>query len=125
MTISIRTPLALALALWLLASLPLFAQVTDAKPIRIRQEAPKPRIEKFLGEVLHMTPVAITVRDRQNKNLVRTFTYDEKLAPKMAALLRNNRPFQHGDRVEIRFLAGSDTAVKIKGKPSPPRGGLR
>ena len=54
---------------------------------------------------------------RANTNLVRTFTYDQKLARKIARLINEDKPFRYGDRVVIRFLPGSNLAVKIKGKP--------
>ncbi|MGH9777468.1 MAG: hypothetical protein ACRD5I_03570, partial [Candidatus Acidiferrales bacterium] len=37
------------------------AQVSDTQPIKIK--TPKPKTEKFKGEVLSVTRVAITVRD--------------------------------------------------------------
>lgn len=123
MTTSNSRHLALGLLLALLASTFAVAQVRDTEPIKLKQ--PKPKIVKFKGKVLYMTRLSIIVRDPENNNLVRTFTFDEKLARKMAELWDRNRPYQHGDRVEIRYLAGSNTAVKIKGKPSKPARGLR
>ncbi len=120
MTTSNSRHCALLLPLALLASSFASAQVRDTEPIKFKQ--PKPQIVKFKGEVLHMTRLAITVHAVENYNLVRTFTFEEKLARKMAKLCDRNHPYQHGDRVEIHYLAGSDTAVKIKGKPAP---GLR
>jgi len=78
--------------------------------------------EKFKCEVLLLTRQAITVRDQQNYNLVRTFTYNEKLAVKVSKMFDQDRLYQYGDKVEIEFLAGTHTAVDIDGKPSrPPR----
>lgn len=105
----------LTCALLLFVAANLAAQVSESKPIKV--EKPKPKKEKFVGEVITMTRVAITVRSRENATVVRTFTFDNKLAEKMAKRMDRNQPFQFGDRVEIRFLAGTDTAVKIKGKP--------
>ncbi len=90
------------------------AQVADSQPIKI--ETPKPKTDKFKGEVLVVTRVAITVRDRDNKNLVRTFNYDEKLAEKIKKHFDENNTYQHGDRVEIKYIVGTDEAKKIKGK---------
>ncbi|HXE75285.1 MAG TPA: hypothetical protein VNN18_06595 [Candidatus Xenobia bacterium] len=104
-------PLAVLL---LLVPLPAAGQVTETAPVKIK--TPKPKKEKFKGEVLSMTRVAITVRGRDNYNLVRTFTFDEKLAAKMAKQIDENKPYQFGDRVEIHYLAGSEVATKIKGK---------
>ena len=105
---------ALAFGLFLLFVPGAASQVTDTQPIKI--ETPKPKTEKFKGEVLLVTRVAITVRDRENKNLVRTFNYDEKLAPKINKHFDENKTYQHGDRVVIKYIAGTDHALKIKGK---------
>src|SRR3989304_778652 len=70
------------LGLLLLLAVPAAAQVTTSKPIEV--EAPKPKKLQFKGEVLTVSRVAITVRSLENANLVRTFTFSEKLAPKMA-----------------------------------------
>jgi len=115
--------LALGLLLAVLASAVAVAQVRDTELIKVKPL--KPQVVKFKGEVLHMTGLAITVRAHENYNLVRTFTFAEKLARQMAELCDRNRPYQYGDRVEIHYLAGSDTAVKLKGKPSKPIPGLR
>ena len=82
---------ALALGLFLLIVPGAAAQVTDSQPIKI--EAPKPKTEKFKGEVLLVTRVAITVRDRENKNLVRTFNYEDKLAEKIKKHFDENKPY--------------------------------
>lgn len=84
-------------------------------------ESARPKKAKFKAEVLAMTRVAITVRSRDNFNHVRTFTYAQKLATEIAKMIDRNRPFQHGDRVEIIFIEGSDKALKIKGKPGQRR----
>ncbi|MGH9788342.1 MAG: hypothetical protein ACRD4U_06540 [Candidatus Acidiferrales bacterium] len=105
---------ALALGLFLALVPGAAAQVTDTQPIKIK--TPKPKTEKFKGEVLLVTRVAITVRDRENKNLVRTFNYEEKLAEKINKHFDENKVYQHGDRVVIKYVAGTDKALKIKGK---------
>lgn len=110
---------ALAAGLLLLLAVNAAAQVTTSKPIRI--EVPPPKKLKFKGEVLWMNRRAISVRSRENHNVVRIFTYDKKLAAKMAKLIDRQRPFQHGDRIEIHYRAGTDTAFKIKGKPRQRR----
>lgn len=112
---SVKACVAVACALLLVLAASAMAQVTTTKPIKI--EVPKPKKEKFKAEVLWMTRVAITVRSPANRNLVRTFTYTGKLAAKMGKLIDQNKPFQHGDPVEIEYLAGTDKALKIKGKP--------
>jgi hypothetical protein len=93
----------------------LSAQVSSGQPIKI--ETPKPKKKKFKGEVLNATRVAIVVRDRENKNLVRTFTYNEEVGKKINKWFDENKIFEHGDKVEIEYLEGTDQAVKIKGKP--------
>lgn len=96
------------------------AQVATSEPIQVGVS--KPKKLKFKGEVLWMNRRAITVRSRENANLVRTFTYDKKLAAKMAKLIDHHQPFRYGDRIEIHYRAGTDTiAVKIKGKPGQHR----
>lgn len=95
------------------------AQVETTAPIKV--EAPKPKKEKFKGEVLLATRVSITVRSQKNYKHVRTFTYDEKVAAKINKQFDQNKLYQHGDRVEIEYLAGSDKAVKIKGEPGQKR----
>lgn len=105
---------ALALGLLLALAAPTAAQVTDTKPVRVK--VPKPKKLKFEGEVLSMNRVSITVRAPNNPYTVHTFSFNEKLAPKMARLVDENRAYLPGDRVVIRYLEGTDTAVKIKGK---------
>lgn len=112
----------------LTTALLLFAGVVAAQtpsstaPIKVKVKTVKPKKEKFKGEVIVMTRLSITVRDRVNKNLLRTFTFDdEKLAAKMAKRMDENKPYQFGDRVEVIYLAGTDKAVKIKGKAGQNR----
>ncbi|MDA2912771.1 hypothetical protein MYX77_02210 [Acidobacteriia bacterium AH_259_A11_L15] len=112
-------PRILVVALAGALALPVAAQVRQAKPIKVEQ--PKRQILKFEGDVLLMTRTAITVRSHKNYNLVRTFIYDEKLAKKMAELIDKDRSYQHGDRVTIEYPKGTDTAVKIDGKPRQKR----
>ena len=116
LTTRLRTALVLGVALTLGSSA--VAQ-TVSPPVKV--SLTKPKKEKFKAEVLHVTRVAITVRSRDNFNLVRTFTYDTKLAAKMGKKFDENKIYQHGDRVVIVFVAGGDTAVKIKGKPGQNR----
>lgn len=110
---------AFALGLLLIFAAPAFAQVSTSKPVKA--EASKPKKAKFKGEVLSMTRLSIIVRSRENTNIVQTFTYDKELAAKMAKLIEEDRAYQHGDRIVIEFLEGSDTAIKIKGKPKQDR----
>jgi hypothetical protein len=106
-------------ALLLLPALSVTGQVSTTKPIKV--EALKPKKEQFKGEVLAASRQTITVRSRDNYNLVRTFTYDTELAAKINKQFSENKIYQHGDRVRIEYLSGTDKAVKIKGKPGQNR----
>lgn len=68
-----------------------------------------------------MTRIAITVRHRDHPYVVRTFNFDAKLGPLMAALVDQDRALQHGDLVDVFFHPGTGIAVKIKGKRTTPR----
>ena len=87
------------------------------KPIRLK--APKPKIEKFKAEVIHASSIQIIVRSRENEKMVRTFTYSPKVKEHMEKIINRGR-YQPGDKVEIHHEAGSDVALKVKGKPSKP-----
>lgn len=120
MTLSkLRTLLLLALAALFVPALTHAQDVETGKPIRLK--APKPKVEKFRGEVLAATSVQMIVRSTENEKVVRTFTYTPKVKEQIDKLVNENRLYQVGDRVEIRHEAGSDVAIKIKGKPSAPR----
>lgn len=118
MTLTTRLRVAVVLGVFLTLGTPVATQTVSA-PVKISKI--KPKKEKFKGEVLLATRVAITVRSRENSNLVRTFTYDTKLAAKVGKKFDENKLYQHGDRVVIVYIAGGDTAVKIKGKPGQKR----
>ncbi len=111
---SLRRAFLLLAVLLVVVPLPVVSQVAETAPITIK--APKPKKEKFKGEVLSVTRVAITVRSREDYNLVRTFTFDEKLATKIGEQWDKNKPYQFADRVEVEYIAGGDVATKIKGK---------
>jgi hypothetical protein len=93
------------------------AQVRTEKPIRLK--TPKQKIEKFKGEVLSMTSVQIIVRSQANERIIQTFTFTPELREKMQQII-DQGGYQHGDRVEIHHVPGSNVAIKIKGKPSRP-----
>jgi hypothetical protein len=94
-------------------------QVSTGEAVKV--ESPKSKKEKFKGEVLAATRQSIIIRGLANKNLVRTFSYNEKVAAKINKWFDENKLFQHGDRVEIVYLAGTDKAIKLKGKPGQNR----
>jgi hypothetical protein len=108
----------LAAAALLAAAIPLGAQLDASKPIPIK--ALKPKLVKFQGEVMHANPVALTARSRENELVIRTFSYSPKVREQMQRIL-DRGGYQYGDRVEIQHAAGSDVALRIKGKPSKPR----
>ncbi len=98
---------------------PARAQIDISKPIAIKTIKPKPKLARFQGEVLHANPLAITVRSRENERAIRTFTYAPKVKEQMQQIL-DRGGYQYGDKVEIRYEAGGDVALRIKGKPSKP-----
>ncbi len=107
----------LAAAALLAAAVPLRAQVDTSKPIPIKQS--KPKLVRFQGEVIHATPAQITVRSRENERVIRTFTYSPKVHEQMQKL-SDRGGYQSGDKVEVQHEAGSNVALRIKGKPSKP-----
>jgi len=113
---NIRALLALLFALAM--PLAVSAQLETGKPVKLKP--PKPKIEKFKGEVLHANSVQITLRSRDNPRIIRTFSLTPELREKMLKIIERGG-YQHGDRVEIEYVAGEETARKIKGKPSRSR----
>ena len=98
------------MALLLAAPVLLPAQVGQAPTIKIKSPK-KSGLEKFKGQVMNFTPVAITVHDLNNFALVRTFRFNPELERKL-----ENRSMENGDKVTVYYLKGGDTAVKLKGK---------
>lgn len=96
------------------------AQMAASAPISVKAlKPPKPRMETFKGEVLHMNTDSITVRDPKNTLIVRTFTFAPALRQKLEKLIARGG-YQYGDHVQIRYAAGGSVAQSIKGKPSKP-----
>jgi len=85
------------------------AQVTNLPTIKIKQ--PKPKIDKFRGEVVNCTPVAITVRDAKSATTIRTFNFVPALTRYM-----ENRYMESGSKVTVRYIRQSDNAVGLQGK---------
>lgn len=109
---------ALFLAAALAAAAPaISAQVRIGAPIQAK--APKARMAKFRGEVLHANRAQITVRSRENERVVRTFTLSPEVQDKMQKII-DRGGYQYGDRVEIEHAPGQDVALRIKGRPSKP-----
>jgi hypothetical protein len=82
-----------------------------------KPSAAKP--DTFVGNVIFMTSTAITVRSRTNERMIRTFRYAAAIHDKMEKIL-DQGGYQYGDKVEVFYTAGSEVALRIKGKPSKP-----
>jgi len=96
---------------------PSCAQSVDtSKPISIKSAKP-PKPVTFSGLVLSSNVQSITVRSRNDEKSIRTFTYSPNLQAKMEQILAQGG-YQYGDKVTITSDAGSDVALRIKGKPS-------
>jgi hypothetical protein len=61
------------------------------------------------GTVEVFSQHAITVRDAKQMYVVRTFSFDPKLLPKM-----QKRHYRKGDRVKVKYVRGTDVAVEVK-----------
>lgn len=66
------------------------------------------RFETMRGTVEVFSSRAITIRDAKQMYLVRTFSFDPKLLPKM-----QRRHYAKGDRVKIKYIRGTDIAVSV------------
>jgi hypothetical protein len=121
-----RWPCLLAAAV-LLAPAVLRAQIQQgpsadtSQPIVVKSsKPPAPKRAKFLGEVLSSNLQSITVRRRDDMRTIRTFTFAEGARRSMQQINARGG-YQYGDKVEIDYARGSDVALRIKGKPSPPK----
>ncbi len=101
-----------------IAASPLAAQVDASKPIAVKS-LKVPKTEKFQGEVLNMTAVAITVRSTKSPMTIRTFTYAPQISDRMQQIFGRGG-YQFGDKVTVKCQPGSNVALHIKGKPSKP-----
>jgi hypothetical protein len=70
-------------------------------------------------EVLHMLPTAIQVRSLVNGLEIHTFSYSDQIRGRMQNVF-DQGGYQYGDKITIWYGAGTDVALKIKGKPSKP-----
>jgi len=96
------------------------AQVTTSKTVTVKPKTvklPKVKLDIFKGEVIRMDTVSIVVRDPKNSYIVRTFTFSPDVAKKLQPLI-DKGGYQSGDRVTIKYAAGSTMAQSIKGKAS-------
>src|SRR5713226_6900898 len=99
-------------ALFAAGSLPARAQVDTTKPIPVRTL--KTKLETFKGTVVHVTPVAITVRSQENELVIRTFNYTDRVRDQIQQII-DRGGYQYGDKVEIKYETGSIVAQRIKG----------
>ena len=68
----------------------------------------KPKTDKFKGTVVVVGLKAITVKNRDNIYLVRTFKYSPELEQKML-----RRKPEAGKMVTVHHVRGSDLALKV------------
>jgi hypothetical protein len=95
--------------------------VDTSQPIVVKSsKPPQPKPLRFLGEVLSSNTQSMTVRSRDNARMIRTFTYAQGLHDSMQQIDARGG-YQYGDKVEVEYAPGSDIALRIKGKPSPPK----
>jgi hypothetical protein len=126
----LAVPAALALVLTVLCSTRVAAQdpvitpiivdtaVNTAVPIIVNAVKPKPTgLAKFDGYVMNANVAQITVRAKGNDMAIQTFTLSQEAAAKMQQTI-DKGGFQYGDKVSVLYDAGSQKAMKIKGKPS-------
>lgn len=96
------------------------AQVTTSQTVSVKPKTVKPpkvKLDIFKGEVIRMNTVSIIVRDPKNSYIVRTFTFSPGVAKKLQPLI-DKGGYQSGDRVTIKYAAGSTVAQSISGKAS-------
>jgi hypothetical protein len=94
--------------------------VDTAVPIIVSAIKPTPKpsgLVKFDGFVMHANIAQITVRAKGNDLAVRTFPLSQAAAAKMQQIV-DKGGYQFGDKVTVLYDPTSQTAVKIKGKPS-------
>ena len=94
--------------------------VDTAVPIIVSAIKPTPKpsgLVKFDGFVMHANIAQITVRAKGNDLAVRTFPLSPAAAAKMQQIV-DKGGYQFGDKVTVLYDPTSQSAVKIKGKPS-------
>ncbi len=94
--------------------------VDTAVPIIISAIKPTPKpsgLTKFDGFVMHANIAQITVRSKGNDLAIRTFPLSPAAAAKMQQIV-DKGGYQYGDKVTVLYDSSSQTAIKIKGKPS-------
>jgi hypothetical protein len=93
--------------------------VDTAVPIIVNTVKPKPKpgIAKFEGFVMNANIAQITVRAKGNDLTIRTFPLSPVVSTKMQKIV-DKGGYQYGDKVTVLYDAVTESAVKIKGKPS-------
>jgi hypothetical protein len=95
------------------------AVVDTAVPILVNTVKPKPKpgIAKFEGFVMNANIAQISVRAMGNDLTIRTFPLSPAASTKMQKIV-DKGGYQYGDKVTVLYDAVTQSAVKIKGKPS-------
>jgi len=92
-----------------------------ALPAGAQDSGPPPqKIIKSHFEVLHMMPLAIQVRNAENRAEIHTLTYAPAIRDRMQKMLEEGG-YQYGDHVVVWYDPTANVAVKITGKPSKPK----
>ena len=89
------------------------------KPIVIKQKPVKQEVATFKGTVMHADIAQITVRGIENELAIRTFPLSRAVSEKMQQII-DRGGYQYGDKVTIVYDPATQSALKIKGKPSKP-----
>jgi hypothetical protein len=69
------------------------------------------------AEVLHADGNSIVVSEQGNERVMHTFTFNDNVKAKMRKIV-DNGGYQYGDKIKIKYAAGTTVALKIHGKPS-------
>lgn len=71
-------------------------------------------------EVMRFGQNSMTVRIPGQETRILTFTYATSAQPQVQKVL-NNGGYQYGDAVKIRYIPGTNVALRIHGKASKPK----
>jgi hypothetical protein len=93
--------------------------VDTAVPVIVNTVKPKPKpgIAKFEGFVMNANIAQISVRAKGNDLTIRTFPLSPAASAKMQKIV-DKGGYQYGDKVTVLYDAVTESAVRIKGKPS-------
>ena len=93
--------------------------VDTAVPIIVNAVKPKPKpgINKFEGFVMNANIAQISVRAKGSDLTIRTFPLSPAASTQMQKIV-DKGGYQYGDKVTVLYDAVTESAVKIKGKPS-------